>query len=287
MSPADSSSPSQSSELVRAMAESVPELTVTSTVAIVGTKAPITRQIASGTLLAVADSRFVLTAAHVVREGARHDYTLGVSGGKQANFTTLGGTWMVSTGSHPDATDDKYDVALCRLSDEQVARLGDVEFVRIADASFVNDLSNGYFIVTGFPGMWSTVLDGAEDTMKSKLLQYGTWAFSGSTAALDGYDGAHHFLLTATSSEMMDTLGMPVTFRPRQGFAAQMPADLRGVSGCSVWMIGDLTKPVASWDRRSSRIVGIETGVFPSRGAIKVTRMERGHNVAVQRVPIP
>ena len=108
--------------------------------------------------------------------------------------------------------------------------------------------------------------------MKSKLLQYGTWAFSGSTAALDEYDSANHFLLTATSSEMLDTVGMPVTFRTRQGFAAQMPADLRGVSGCSVWMIGDLTQPVVSWDKRASRIVGIETGVFPSRGAIKVTR---------------
>jgi len=265
-------SPSHSRDIVRAMSESVPELTVTSTVAIVGTKAPVTRQIGSGTLVAVADSRFVLTAAHVVREGARHDHTLGVSGGKQGNFTALGGTWMVSTGSHLDARGDKFDVALYQLSDEQVARLGGAEFVRIADASFVSDMSNGYFIVTGFPGMWSTVLDGAEDTMKSKLLQYGTWAFSGSTAALDDYDGAHHFLLPATSSEMLDTLGVPVTFRTRQGFAARMPADLRGVSGCSVWMIGDLTRPVTGWDRRASRIVGIETGVFPSRRAIKVTR---------------
>jgi hypothetical protein len=254
------------------MAEAVPNLTITSTVAITGTKTPVMRQIGSGTLIAVADSRFVLTAAHVVREGARHGYTLGVSGGKSANFIALGGTWMVSVGSHPDATDDKHDVALYELSEDQVARLGDVEFVRIGDASFTRDLSNGYFVVTGFPGMWSTVLDGAGDTMKSKLLQYGTWAFSGSTAALENYDDSHHFLLTASPSEVLDTEGIPVTFRTRQGFAAQMPTDLRGISGCSVWQIGDLTKPVGSWDRGSSRVVGIETGVFPGRGAIKVTR---------------
>ena len=144
--------------------------------------------------------------------------------------------------------------------------------MRVADACFASDLSTGYFVVTGYPGIWSTVLDGSEDTMKSKLLQYGTYALAGATAALDGYDPGRHFLLTASPSEILDPLGAPATFRTRQGFPAQMPADLRGISGCSVWLIGNLTKPVESWGREPGRIVGIETGVFAERGAIKATR---------------
>jgi len=254
------------------MSACVPDLTITSTIAIVGAKAPVVRQIGSGTLVAVADLRFVLTAAHVVREAARHDLTLGISGGQNGYFTAVGGNWIMSAASSPDAVDDKYDVALYQLNDYQSNRLTGVEFVRIADASFVSDLSNGYFVVTGFPGMWSTVLDGSEDAMKSKLFQYGTYAFSGSVSALAGYDGAHHFLLEARPSEVLDHTGKPTTFRTRSGFTAQMPGDLLGISGCSVWMIGDLSTPVATWARNSSRIVGIETGVFPGRGAIKATR---------------
>jgi len=267
-----SPSPSQLTEVTRAMSACVPELTVTSTIAIVGAKAPVVRQLGSGTLLAVADLRFVLTAAHVVRESARHELTLGISGGQNGHFTAAGGNWILSAASSPDPADDKYDIALYQLNDYQISRLAGIEFVRIADASYVSDLSNGYFVVTGFPGMWSTVLDGAEVTMKSKLLQYGTYAFSGSTSALAGYDAAHHFLLEATPSEVLDHTGKPTTFRTRTGFTAQMPADLRGISGCSVWMIGDLTTPVATWAKNASRIVGIETGVFPSRGAIKASR---------------
>lgn len=254
------------------MSACVPDLTVTSTIAIVGAKAPVIRQLGSGTLLAVADLRFVLTAAHVVREASRHKLTLGISGGQSGCFIAAGGKWIMSTASSSDSADDTYDVALYQLNEDQINRLAGVEYVRVADASFTSDLTNGFFIVTGFPGMWSTVLDGDEDTMKSKLLQYGTYAFSGSTSALAGYDPAHHFLLEASPSGLLDHTGEPTSFRTRTGFAAQMPTDLRGISGCSVWMIGNLATPVGTWEKHAGRIVGIETGVFSARGAIKATR---------------
>lgn len=279
-------SSSQAADIARAISACVPELTLSSTIAIVGAKAAVVRQIGSGTLLAVADLRFVLTAAHVVREAVRHDLTLGISCGMNGQFTAVPGNWILSAGSDKDSNDDKYDVALHQLNDYQISRLGQGEFVRIADASFATDLSSGYFVVTGFPGMWSTVLDGAEDTMKTKLLQYGTWAFSGSTSALGGYDAAQHFLLEAAPLEVLDHTGKPASFRTRTGAPAQMPTDLRGISGCSVWMIGDLAKPVATWSKGASRIVGIETGVFPTRKAIKATRWNAVTTLLYNAFPI-
>lgn len=263
---------SDSAKLVRAIATHVPELSVKSMVAIVGSKAPTVRQIGSGTLLAVADLRFVLTAAHVVREGARLDLTLGISSGMSGNLTAVGGNWIISMGSGPRSEDDKYDVALYQLDDRQIDRLENAQFVRIADASFEADLSKGYFVVSGFPAMWSTVLNRADDTMKSRVLQYGTYAFPGSTSALENYDATHHFLLEATPTETLDHTGGPISFRTRSGFSAQMPDDLRGVSGCSVWKVGDLSTPVETWSSSNARIVGIETGVYSTRRAIKASR---------------
>jgi hypothetical protein len=258
--------------LACAMATCVPELAVRSTVAIVGAKAPVVRQIGSGTLLAVADFRFVITAAHVLREATRQEYTLGVSGAASGYFTALAGKWMLSMGSTNDASDDKYDVALYQLDDSQIARLGSAQYVRIADASFERDMSKGYYVVSGHPAMWSTVLDGAEDTMKSKILQYGTHAFSGSSNALDNFDADHHFLLEATHDQVLDHTGAPVTFRTRSGFNARMPDDLPGVSGCSVWKIGDLSTPIDRWSKKTARIVGVETGFYSTRRVIKVSR---------------
>jgi hypothetical protein len=187
-------------------------------------------------------------------------------------FTAVSGMWIISTGSGRGSEDDKYDVALYQLDDRQIARLKNSQFVRIADASFEADLSNGYFVVSGFPAMWSTVLSGADDTMKSRILQYGTYAFSGNTSALANFDANHHFLLEATPAQMLDHTGAPTSFRTRSGFSAQMPDDLRGVSGCSVWKIGDFSTPVETWSSINARIVGVETGVFSTRGAIKASR---------------
>jgi hypothetical protein len=262
----------QIAALVRAMAACTPTLVAASTVAIVGGRSPVVRQIGTGTLLAIADARFVVTAAHVLVQVKELGMTVGISGGHAGNFTALPGDWIVTSADAGSNDNDAHDVALYKLNDRQVDRLDGVEFVRIGDVSFSDNLSSGYFVVCGFPGMWSTVSDSDDAVMKSKLLQYGTYPFMGSTTALNGYDPRRHFLLQGTSDSTLDHNGEPTAFRTRSGHSADMPRDLGGVSGCSVWMIGDFRTPVPNWSRQSARIVGIETGVFHERGALKATR---------------
>lgn len=264
--------PVDPSELIPAMASCVPSTVAAATVAIVGAKAPVVRQIGSGTLLAVADAHFIVTAAHVLRQAQAHGMTVGVSSGDNQNFTATTGNWMLTTPSDGVTSDDQFDIAVFRLSPNQVHRFAAISFVRIADVSFERDLTYGYFVVSGYPGMWSTVPEATETSMKGGLLQYGTYAFSGNTSALAGYNAERHFLLEATPATMLDPQGKPVVFRTRSGHHANMPSDMAGVSGSSVWIIGDLRVPVDSWAQGLARIVGVQTGVYPSRGAIKFTR---------------
>ena len=143
---------------------------------------------------------------------------------------------------------------------------------RIADVSFANDLASVYFVVLGFPGMWSTTSYDDAEIVELKLLQYGTGAFGGSKAGLEGYSEASHFLLDAKHDELFDQDGNAMSFRTRQGFPATMPGDMAGISGGSVWAIADMRTPVQAWSKSNPRLVGVETGVYRGSRAIKVTR---------------
>lgn len=84
--------PAELATLVPKVASCTPALAAQSTVAIVGACAPNLRQIGSATLLAVADARFVVTAAHVLVQAEENGMTIGISGGKDGLLTALPGT---------------------------------------------------------------------------------------------------------------------------------------------------------------------------------------------------
>jgi hypothetical protein len=269
--------------LAGAMSSCVPELTIKSTVALVASKHHMLRQIGTGTLLAVAEHRFVVTAAHVVRKASESEATLGFSGTKDGRFVATVEKWFLTTEFENDS--DRHDVAIYELTPEQSCRFDDANFVRIADVAFPQDMSNKYCVVTGFPSMWSIELGPSDETMKSKLLQYGTYSLEGSTAALDGFDPERHFLLEASPSLLLDHTGRGVSFRTRTGHPASMPTDLQGVSGCSVWVVGDLRRSVDSWSKDAAKLVGVETGIYGRRSAIKVTRWNSVTTLLYNAVP--
>lgn len=59
-------------------------------------------------------------------------------------------------------------------------------------------------------------------------------------------------------------------FQDRDGQPATFPRDLRGISGCPVWAIGDLVRPVAEW--RPPRVAGVQTGAYQGSEVIRATR---------------
>jgi hypothetical protein len=261
----------------------IPDLSIRSSVALVQPSGTLLRQIGSGTLLAVAEHKFIVTAAHVVRCALKDGRTLGVSGSINDKFVATSGKWIVSGGE--DNSEDPFDVAIYEFSSEQSSHFIPESFVRIGDVSFEEDLSNKYFLVTGFPGMWSTTSANDVEPIKSRLLQYGTYAFRGNTVGLTGFRPDHHILLEAKPEDTVDNIGNPISFRTRNGFPAQIPADLAGISGSSVWAIGDLQIPMAAWSSKHSRLVGIETSVYAIRGVIKATRWNAITTLLYQAFP--
>ena len=258
-------------EMSRVMSECVPELVARSTVHIVASVNQHVRPIGTGTLLAVAEHRFLLTAAHVVQSGAMIDATLAVSGALDGRFVAVAGNWIL-TGELDKRDSDEHDIAIYELGPEQASRFRESAFVRVVDADFPADLSNGYFVVSGFPVVWSTSLNPNDQTLLTKMLQYGTFAFQGSTTGLSGYNPQRHFLLACSPDLLLNGKGEEVAFRTRTGHPAQMPRDLAGISGSSVWMLGDLREPLDSWSKAQARLVGIETSVYVTSQAIQVTR---------------
>ena len=258
-------------KLSRAMSECVPELAARSTVGIVASTNQYVRQIGTGTLLAVADHRFVVTAAHVVHQDALAGATFGISGTVDGQFVAAVGSWILS-GDSADRPSDEHDIGIYEFSPEQAARFADDVFVRVADVDFPADLSHGFFVVCGFPAVWSTSLKPSDMTLSTKMLQLGTFALQGSVTGLTKYNPQRHFLLEASLDILLDRSARNTSFRTRGGYPAQMPRDLAGVSGCSVWMLGDLRQPIEQWSKKTARLVGIETSVYERRRAIKVTR---------------
>lgn len=263
-------SPSEVAAFVRALAARTPPRVAAATVAIVGSRSGNIRHLGTGTLLAVADAKFIVTAAHVLLVAKELDLTVAISPALGGVFTAVTArNWMLTAASDGD---DQHDVALYQLDDRELGRLGAVDCVRIADVCFDRDLSLAYFIVCGFPGMWSTTSHSDTGDMKSRLLQYGTYPFKGHAGGLNGVDPERHILLDGTPGDLMDHNGDPTRFQTRSGHPASMPGDLAGISGCSVWRIGDFRTPVSEWNVNDARIVGVQTGVFRSAGAIKATR---------------
>ncbi len=254
--------------IAKAINALVPDGVVRSTVALLGSHGGAVRPIGSGTLLAVGEEFFVLSAAHVLRQAAEQELTVGVA--RDSQITACSRDWMLSD---PDgARHDVHDVALYKLTSEEAARFTSSCFIRIGDVSFLADLSNSYFVICGFPALWTTALAPSDLTpVKSKLLLMGMDGFRGSSTGLDGFDSERHFLLRADWSDIYDALtGKPARFRSRMGHPVDFPGALQGISGCSVWRMGDLRVPPKFWGK--PKLVGIETAVYEKAGAIRATR---------------
>jgi len=260
-------------QVAKRIDECVPSVVAASTVAVICFQGQSVAQIGSGTLLAIADARFLVTAAHVAMAVKKMEGTPGIAAIKANSLTSITGQWILSASDNGTAEGDRYDIALYRLDEREQNRLIGCEFVRLSDIRFTSDLSNGYFVLCGFPNHWSVSSDSPAATLILKPIQYGAWSYSGSVKGLEGYDATHHMLLEAKPETMVDHKGQNASMRTRAGYWVDMPGGLRGISGCSVWMIGDITASPRTWTPQSARIVGVETGVFEgATPTIKATK---------------
>lgn len=225
----------------------------------------------TGTLLKVADQLFVVTAAHVVRQAKKDDGSLCLAG-EHGTLVPADGEWFYSAEGQYGSHTDPFDVAVLPLAENIAAKLGAKGFLRLHDVGFDEDFEAGIYCLYGFPTLWASISTEATPVMVAKPFQYVSYAFEGSTTGLSEYQERFHLLLTADPSETTDLGGDRQVFRAKGNFPARFPHDIGGISGCSVWKIGDRRVPLAEWGKLTPRVVAVETSVYGNRKIIKATK---------------
>jgi len=229
------------------------------------------QQFGTGTLVSIADQSFVVTAAHVIKEAQKYGSSLCLAG-ERGSFVQIQGNWLCSVEGQYGTSSDPFDVAVLLLDSSTVEKLSGNTFLRLDDIDFDNDQTTGIFCLCGFPALWSRPSTDAEPTMSVNPLQYVTYAFACSTESLSEYQERFHILLEAGPSENTDIEGNQLVFRGRGGAPASFPKDLGGISGCSVWKIGDRRVPLSEWASLRPKVIGVQTAVYPGLQIIKATR---------------
>lgn len=249
----------------------IPLIAWKSTVAVVVADRPSVFQIGSATIFQIADMHFVVTAAHVVQRAGEAGKTIGISGGKDDHFIALAGNWMLSS-PKGESKIDRYDLAVHHLSQAAVERLCEMRFLRLSEAAFDDPGPRAVFTLFGYPGIWTYPSHSDTDQVSVKPLEYTTYAYDGSLAGIQDYYPRTQLLLSAGAEDLSAPNGQPLEFRDKFGQPARLPVGLKGVSGCSVWHIGDLDVPIEKWAARGPSLAGVVTGVYQGHGAILVTR---------------
>jgi len=96
--------------------------------------------------------------------------------------------------------------------------------------------------------------------------------FKRDTKSFKEYQERFHLLLEAQLEYSSTEKGTQATFEDLRGNSAPFPRGLGGISGCSVWQIGDLDVPIDDWGQKQPKIVAVQTGVYYKDQAIKATR---------------
>jgi hypothetical protein len=229
--------------------------TATSPIIRRGTDGPA--QHGMGVFLQIAETKLLVTAAHVIDEAFKNEWPLSVL---HAGQDDLPAREAPLTGvSH--RTDEKYDVAVSELEPETVKQLENRRFLRL-QCFDVRSVRQGGFCVFGFPRSRTEISATGRDRYLNPF-SYGAPLFRGDTRAFGGYDPHHHFLIQRSESGVIGRDGKP----------ANMEDDLGGISGSPVFQVWRDDRPRSAQDPDGIRIVGVLIG--GQREAFVATRWGR------------
>jgi hypothetical protein len=145
----------------------VPQRAYSSTVILFAVKSAERQLIPFGTgsLFAIADRRFIVTAAHVPTMAQKQGYGFLCATTKKGKFTPLNrGCWRLM---------QKLDVAIFELSSQNSEDLEENSFLRLPDVALDANVKSGFFAIFAVPARWSeSSLDEQSDPVKFKALQF-------------------------------------------------------------------------------------------------------------------
>lgn len=211
-------------------------------------------QCGTGTLLRVADKRFLITAEHVTQITTRHKLQLYIADGVQ-------GASNVALEGRLDRT-TQFDVSVWELGDDIAQQLPNRTFLTTASFDRTNNRpTEGWYFVHGYPNELSSVDETASRAI-AKTHTYGTIPYDGPTDNLENFNDEAHLLLAYTRDGLVTDTGE----------TAIGPNELGGISGSSIWHAYCPGIPASNWTVDDAKIVAVQTGIYKSRNAIKSTR---------------
>ena len=237
-------------ELLRAAVEAVEALARRATVPLIVEKGEEGESVGTGTLFAVKEDHFIITAEHVGRY--IDSYGLGVPCGPDRQEIWFLGSGVV-------ARTERYDVAVYRIDDpESIAQLKQGwEFLGLDNVCVdaPTDIETNFFL-HGYPTKLSPKIDSAIRATPVALV---TTLYTGPTdnfpIASRSYDPRVDLLLNHRV-RAIDPGGREVDV-----------LELKGISGCSVWTVA----PPHDWNarrlwnaRQAAKIVAVETSIRAS-----------------------
>jgi len=224
----------------------------------------------TGSLFAIADRRFIVTAAHVQVDAEKLGFNFLCATTRKGKFTPLHqGVWGVM---------HKLDVAIFELSPKNAEDLEENMFLRLADVALDADMTSGLFVIFTVPACWSeSSFDDQSGPLKAKALQFITTPYEGDVSLLADFDPTVHIAFAANDEHLRDHDGSKISWPDRLG------KFLPGISGCAIWKIGD--RADARPDAAAARVVGVETGVYSCPGVIKGTRWDAVRSLIQQGFP--
>jgi hypothetical protein len=249
----------------------IPEQAWDSTVAIVIAHNHNVYQFGSGILFRIADESFVVTAGHVIKEAHKYNKTLGITSANES-FVAVPGEWICSSEGQYGTDNDPFDVAIYNLPQHAVQKLDGKRLLYLNDIDFGLQSGTGVYTLFGYPGICSKLSTSGSEKLQLKPFQYTTIAFNRDTGSFTEYQERFHLLLEAQLQYSSTEKGTQATFKDLEGNSAPFPRGLGGISGCSVWRIGDLDVPIDDWGQKQPKIVAVQTGVYHTNQAIKATR---------------
>lgn len=227
----------------------------------------------TGTLFSVADSFFLVTAGHVIKQANEYDKTLAIGGFDGNNFISLTGDSLVSSSGQYGSSSDPFDVGIHPLAPDAVARLkNEKRFLHFDDIEFDPQPQTAVYTLFGFPGVWSSPSASQDENVMYKALQYTTYRYDRITSPLSDYQERLHLLLDGQLDQAFNDDASPVQSYDIDGGSGSVTLNLGGISGCSVWRIGDFSKPLDKWDVEESKLVAVQTGAYYDYKAIQATR---------------
>ncbi len=253
------------------IAKHIPENGWSATVSIVLAHDSAVHQFGTGILFRVGNHSFVVTAAHVIKEANAHGKTLGITSAEDS-IVAVPGTWMCSSEGQYGSSGDPFDVAVQRLPKDAIDKIGSKTYLTFKDIEFQAQSATAVYTLFGYPGIWSNSTTTDTDRLEIKPLQYTAFAYDRDTNLLENYQERFHLLLDAELTQATADDGTPAKISDNNGNDAASPSALGGISGCSVWRIGDLKNSINEWSQTPPRIVGVLTGGYNLINAFIATK---------------